>query len=306
MRALVSSGEGELGIALADDIAEPIAAADRAVIRVSAVGLNRGDLTVAALQPAGSRLGWDVAGTVERPGAEGPAAGTRVVGLAVDRDGFAERVAVPTRYLAVIPGGVPDATAAALPVAGLTALYTLRNAGLLLGRTVLVTGAGGGVGRVAVQLAAAAGARVLARVGSPQRAEGLTGLGAAAVGTYDEPVTEPVDVLLDSVGGPVLRQAFQAVGADGQVVSFGNTSRAPLELPLDWGRSRPGVTLRYVHLFRETPRRPVGRDLAGLLDLVARGRLDPQVAVTAAWTDPGPVLAALHGRRVNGKAVLTL
>lgn len=304
MRALVTTGDGGLVPAVAEP---PRPAPHEAVVAVTAAGLNRGDLTVAAALPAGSRVGWDVAGVVETAAAsgEGPPAGTRVVGLA-GRDGFAERVAVPAAHLAVLPDTVPDAAGAALPVAGLTALYALRHAGWLLGRTVLVTGAGGGVGRVAVQLAAAAGARVIARVGGPGRGDGLRELGAAVVGTYQDDLDEPVDVLLDSVGGDALTHAWRAVAADGVVVSYGNTTREPLALPLDWGRLRPGVSLRYLYLFQETQRRPVGRDLATLVGLVAQGRLDPQVAYTAPWSDPAPAWAALRDRRVNGKAVLEL
>jgi NADPH:quinone reductase-like Zn-dependent oxidoreductase len=302
VRALVTTGEGGLTLATVDP---PRPAPGEAVVAVTAAGLNRGDLTVAGALPAGSRLGWDVAGVVEVAAGDGPPVGTRVIGLA-GRDGFAERVAIPAAHLAVLPDTVPDTAGAALPVAGLTALYALRHAGWLLGRTVLVTGAGGGVGRVAVQLAAAAGARVLAQVGAKGRGDGLEKLGAAGVGRYGDEVTEPVHVLLDSVGGEALTAAWRAVEADGVVVSYGNTTRAPLELPLDWGRLRPGVSLRYLHLFQETQRRPVGPDLSTLAGLVAQGRLDPQVAVTAPWTDVAAAWAALRDRQVNGKAVLTL
>ncbi|MEV4510299.1 zinc-binding dehydrogenase [Dactylosporangium sp. NPDC049525] len=302
MRALVTTGEGGLTLATVDP---PRPAPGEAVVAVTAAGLNRGDLTVAGALPAGARVGWDIAGVVEVAADGGPPVGTRVTGLA-GRDGFAERVAIPAAHLAVLPDTVPDTAGAALPVAGLTALYALRHAGWLLGRTVLVTGAGGGVGRVAVQLAAAAGARVLAQVGAKGRGDGLAKLGAAGVGRYGDEVTEPVHVLLDSVGGDALTAAWRAVAADGVVVSYGNTTRAPLALPLDWGRPRPGVSLRHLYLFQETQRQPVGPDLTTLVGLVAQGRLDPQVAVTAPWTDLAPVWAALRDRQVNGKAVLTL
>ncbi|MET7425483.1 zinc-binding dehydrogenase [Dactylosporangium sp. NPDC005555] len=306
MRALVTTGGADPVVAFAE-VVEPDPAPGEAVVAVSAAGLNRGELTVAAAVPAGSRLGWDVAGVVERAAADGsgPAGGTRVLGLA-GRDGFAERVAVPTGHLAVLPDTVPDTAGAALPVAGLTALYALRHAGWLLGRTVLVTGAGGGVGRVVVQLAAAAGARVLAQVGGAGRGDGLEKLGASVVGQYGDDLAEPVDVLLDSVGGSTLELAFQAVAADGVVVSFGNTTREPLRLPLDWGRLRPGVSLRSLYLFQETRRQPVGRDLVTLAGLVAQGRLDPQVALTAPFASSGPAWQALRDRQVNGKVVLTL
>lgn len=274
---------------------------------VSAVAVNRGELSVIAQLPPGSRLGWDIAGTVIRAAADGsgPAVGTRVLGLA-ERDGWAERAALHTGKLAKLPEAVDWPAAAALPVAGLTALYALQRAGRLLGRTVLITGAGGGVGRIAVQLASAAGARVIAWVGSPDRGEGLDALGADVVDTYDARDTEPVDILLDSCGGEVLAHAFRTVVPGGSVVCFGNTARAELRLPADWGRARPGVSLHYLYLFDEITRHDVSRDLAFLLQLVTEHRLDPQVALVGSWTDPDPALRSLEQRRVNGKVVLAL
>lgn len=276
-------------------------------MEVRAVAVNRGELGFLERLPPGSRLGWDVAGTVVRAADDGsgPAAGTRVAGLA-DRDGWAERVALDTSRLAKIPSGVEWAAAAALPVAGLTALNALRHAGRLLGRTLLITGAAGGVGRIAVQLAAAAGARVIAWVGSPERARGLAELGADVVDLYGARNTEPVDVLLDGCGGEVLAQGFQAVVPGGSVVCFGNSAGAELRLPADWGRARPGVSLYYLGLFDEITRQDAGRDLAFLLQMVTEGRIDPQVALVADWSEPGEALLALKERTVAGKVVLTI
>jgi NADPH:quinone reductase-like Zn-dependent oxidoreductase len=306
MKALLSTGSGPLGVGLAT-VDEPVPAPGEAVVEVHAVAVNRGDLTMATLRPAGSRLGWDVAGVVVQIAADGtgPPVGARVVGLA-SWDGWAERVAIPVGRLAVVPDDVSMPVAAALPVAGLTALYALQAGGWLLGRTVLVTGASGGVGRVAVQLAAAAGARVLAVVGSATRGTGLAELGAAEVAEYARMPAEPVDVLLDSVGGDVLAAAYANLAPGGAMVSYGNTARSELRLPHDWGHARAGVTLHYVYLFDEITRRPVDRELATLVSLVRQGRLDPRVDLVAPWTDPVPVLRSLQDRQVNGKAVLTL
>jgi NADPH:quinone reductase len=306
VKALVTAADGDFGLRL-ESVAEPDPLPGQAVVAVGAVAVNRGELTVLEQLPPGSRLGWDLAGTVVRPAADGtgPTVGTRVLALA-DRDGWARRVAVDTGRLAKIPPGLDWPAAAALPVAGLTALYALQRAGRLLGRTVLVTGAGGGVGRIAVQLAAAAGARVIAWVGSADRGKGLDALGADVVDLYGARHTEPVDILLDSCGGDVLTAAFQAVVPGGSVVCFGNTARAELRLPVDWGRARPGVSLHYLYLFDEITRHDVARDLAFLVQLLADNRLDPQVALVAEWTDPSPALRALRDRQVNGKVVLTL
>lgn len=306
MKALVSNGAGSLGIELAD-VAEPQRRPDEVLVEVHAVSVNRGDLTTARHRPPGSPLGWDIAGIVidEAENGVGPSTGTRVIGLA-SWNGWSERVAIPAGRVAELPDAVPMTTGAALPVAGLTALYALQAAGWLLGRTAMVTGAGGGVGRVAVQLAKAAGARVLALVGSAERGEGLSRLGASVVAEYTRIPDESVDILLDSIGGEVLARAFSLVAPGGSMVSYGNTSGADLSLPGNWGHARAGVGLHYIYLFDEITRRAVDRELATLLRFVAQDRLDPQVSLIAPWTDPLPALRSLQERRVNGKVVLTL
>ena len=123
--------------------------------------------------------GQDISGVVMREASNGlgPPEGTRVVAL-TDEFGWAEQVAVPTHRLVAIPDNVSFAQAATLPVAGLTALRCVRLGGALVGRRVLITGAAGGVGTLAVQIAAHSGAHVTAVVREPGREAGLIELGA--------------------------------------------------------------------------------------------------------------------------------
>jgi hypothetical protein len=137
------------------DVPDPVPLGGEVLVRVRAVSLNRGEVLDLPGKARGTVAGWDLAGVTED--------GTRVAGL-LRSGAWAELAAVPVAMLAEIPDGVSDAQAAALPTAGLTALRSLELGGLLLGRRVLVTGATGGVGRFAVQLARASGADVTPHV----------------------------------------------------------------------------------------------------------------------------------------------
>ena len=136
------------------DIAMPQPLPSEALVRVSAISLNRGETRRSIQAEDGWHPGWDLAGVVEQAAADGsgPPSGGRVVGF-VPNGAWAQHVAVPTHSLASLPDVVTFAQAAPLPVAGLTALYALAKRGELLGRRVLITGATGGVGDFAVQLA---------------------------------------------------------------------------------------------------------------------------------------------------------
>src|SRR3954447_11735831 len=164
------------------ELAEPQPRRNEALVAVHAFSLNRGELRSIRNNGEGWVPGQDVAGVVLQPAADGsgPPVGARVVAL-TDEFGWAQRVAVPGHRMAVLPDNVSFPQAATLPVAGLTALRTLRHGAPLLGKCVLITGAAGGVGTLAVQLAARSGARVTAVVGRPERAAGLKELGALEV-----------------------------------------------------------------------------------------------------------------------------
>jgi NADPH:quinone reductase len=306
MKALVTTGLDPLTVE-PRTVPDPRPRPDEALVRVHATSVNRADLLLALRRPPGAPLGLDLAGTVAIAAADGsgPPAGTRVAGLAAN-NAWAELAAVRTDRLAPVPDSVSDHAAATLPVAGLTALIALQRAGWLLGRTVLVTAAGGGVGRAAVQLARAAGARVIAWVGSAPRAAGLETLGAEIVTGYEKPPTTPVEVLVDSVGGDVLTAGYRLLGPGGTAVVFGNTVRAELRLPADWGHARPGVRIDYLFLLDEITRRSVPDDLGLLLRLAAEGRLTTEPGLVTDWTEPHRAIRALLDRRVNGKAVLAL
>jgi NADPH:quinone reductase-like Zn-dependent oxidoreductase len=179
-------------------VADPAPSRSEAVVRVRAISLNRGEVRRAGMAAAGWRPGWDLAGEVERAADDGsgPRPGMRVVGL-LPEGAWAQRVAIPTHAVAALPDQVTFAQAATFPVAGLTALYALAKAGLVVDRRVLVTGATGGVGDFAVQLARLAGAHVTALARRAEQEPALRQLGAHEVTVGDDiPPSPKYDVIL--------------------------------------------------------------------------------------------------------------
>jgi NADPH:quinone reductase-like Zn-dependent oxidoreductase len=289
-------------------VAEPAPDRGEAIVRVRAISLNRGEVRRSTMAPAGWRPGWDLAGEVERaaPDGSGPAVGARVVGL-LPEGAWAERVAVPAHALAALPDKVTFSQAATFPVAGLTALGALAKGGLLLGRRVLVTGATGGVGDFAVQLARLAGAHVSASVRRTDQTPLVRQLGAHDVVVGDEiPPSPKHDVIIDSVGGRTLGTALAALERGGVCITLGVSASA--EVTFDTraffvtGRS----TLYGFYLFTELGNEPASVGLRRLADLVAAGQLAPHVSLERPWTEIGQVAQDLMARRFPGKAVLTL
>ena len=195
--------------------------------------------------------------------------------------------------------------AATLPTAGLTALRSLETGGLLLGKRVLITGATGGVGRFAVQLAAASGAHVTAliRDAGAGQADLLRGLGADVVTT--RPGSD-FDFILDGVGGPVFALAIEHVAARGTVVNIatGSDDETVTFRASRFDRAQ-GAMICTLNLPAELAAHGSGTsDLLRLCALVAAGRLDGQIELEGSWRQPGQAMEALLHRRIGGKAVL--
>jgi NADPH2:quinone reductase len=191
VRALTTTSE--VPYATLTEVVDPAPPPDQALVRVRAFSLNRGEVLRLPNLREGSLVGWDAAGVIERAADDGsgPPVGTRVVGL-VDAGAWAQLARIRTSHLAAIPDEVTDAQAATLPTAGMTALRALEFAGLVLGKRVLVTGATGGVGRIAIQVARESGAHVAALVrDTATSTELLRRLGATEVVETNQPQTAP-------------------------------------------------------------------------------------------------------------------
>jgi NADPH:quinone reductase len=289
-------------------VPDPTPDRGEAIVRVHAISLNRGEVRRSGTAEAGWRPGWDLAGVVEHMAANGsgPRAGARVVGF-LPEGAWAERVAVPTNALAELPDKVTFSQAATFPVAGLTALLALGKGGPLLGHRVLVTGATGGVGDFAVQLARLGGAHVTATVRRADQVPSVRQLGAHDVLVGDEIAPTPkYDLVIESVGGRTLGTALAALQRGGVCVTLGVSASPEVTFSArDFfvtGRS----TLYGFYLFTEFGNEPASVGLRRLADLVADGQLVPHISLERPWKEIGQVAQDLMARRFPGKAVLTL
>ena len=304
MRAMLPTGRPESLVELGD-ISPPSPAPGEALVAVEAFSINRGETFLLERPARGWRPGKDIAGRVVQGARDGsgPAVGERVVGHP-PQAGWAQLAAVPTGSLAALPEAVGVEVAAALPLAGLTALRLLRASGPLAGSRMLITGASGGVGHYVTELAAAAGAAVTVVTGSSRRAERLLALGAiAAVRDLDE-ARGPFDVVLESVGGDSLRAPWASSCAHGALIWFGQASREPVALDFFAYFAQTGATIR--HFDYEDSEVCNARDLQTLVRLVATGRLHPELGVVADWAKTADTIDALRARRIRGNAVLTI
>lgn len=283
---------------VATEAGSPRPRPDEALIAVAASSVNRGELGLIGVRDEGWAPGQDVAGTVLRAAADGsgPAAGSRVVGLA-EQGAWSEQVAVRASRLAVVPPEIPLDTAAALPMAGLTALRTLRLLGSVAGRRVLITGASGGVGRIQVRLAALSGAEVIAVARSAERLSGATAIVA-------DPADSPlVHAALDSVGGQLLAGVLAKLLPASPIVVFGTSSGQPTPLTIYDFVGHENVTL-HTYFSYAADHSKDREDLDVLLQLTATGVLEPAVAERFALPKAAEAVERMRQGGTGGKIVL--
>ncbi len=280
------------------DVPVPTPGAGELLVRVRAAGVNPGDwrLREGSYGTVGPAvLGREVAGTVTAVGPEvtGFAVGDEVFGGCPGMvGGWAEQALVTASFAAHRPGAVAPEAAAVLPVAAGTAYDVLENLALPAGATLLVNGAGGGVGIPVTQLARARGLKVVG-VASPAKHNLVAGFGATPV-AYGEGVLDRVraaapdgvDAVFDLVGGDALSTVAALVEDRSRLLSVAD---------------RP--------LVHELGGRTVERDrstavLEELAELVATGRLDPCVTQVRPLDEAGEALAEVQEGHVLGKIVL--
>ncbi|GAA3174187.1 NADP-dependent oxidoreductase [Blastococcus jejuensis] len=296
---------GEEVLTLRDDLPDPPVGPDVVLVRSHAAGVNPVDISIREGRLAGAYPhhfpivpGWDLAGVVERvgPAVVDFAPGDEVFGY-VRRDDVqwgtaAELVPVPQRCLAHKPESLSFAEAGALPLAGLTAYQALTEVlDVGEGERVLVHRASGGVGFNAVQIAVALGAHVIGTA-SPRNHGFLTDAGVAEVLDYDAgPISgqlaEPVDAVLDRVGGETLADAPQQV-----------RDRARIASVVDPAVNAMGG--RYVFV------RPDQHDLQELGRMADAGQLRVPIAKAFPLEQIAEAHRLVAGGHVRGKVVVTL
>ncbi len=291
------------------EVEVPAPARNEALVKVAAVSMNQGEVRYARQWETGHPVGWDLAGVVEQPAADGsgPKEGARVVGF-VEKGAWAEKAAVPTHAMAELPDHVFFEQAATLPVAGLTALHVLEKGSGLLGRNVLVTGASGGVGLFACQLAKLMGAHVVGLIRRESHRDIVTKSDAdEVVVSEDGSGVEhfgPYRLIAESVGGKVLGHVLNHLDYDGICVSFGNSSQQPTELNVRTLMTPGRARLYGFILFRELGIEPASVGLARLVKLVADRKLHPRITLEEPMQKVGEVAKDLMDRKIAGKAVL--
>lgn len=309
---------------------DPVPGPGEVLVRVRAAALNAADWHLMRGDPHIVRaldrrtFGWrcpkqpirgrDVAGVVAAlgPGVTAWAVGDEVVGELPDEGGFAELVAAPAEAFARKPAEVSFESAAALPLAGTTALTGLRDAGLAAGHRLLVNGASGGVGTYAVQVGAALGAEVTA-VCSARNADQARALGADHVVDYGSAdfaaAGERYDVVLDLVGNRSLADLRRALAPEGTLVlsgggtSDGGSLLGPMRLFLvAWLRSRSARPQR-LSIFRAEPSAAA---VSELLAMVTAGTLRPVVDRTWPLAELPEAMRYLEEEHARAKVVVTV
>lgn len=321
--AICKSLEGPQGLTI-EDVADPVAAAGQVVVRVKAVGLNFADTLITRgkyqFKPdLPFSPGAEIAGVIEMIGAgvNGFSVGQRVMAY-VNWGGTAEKISVDEAALIAIPDAVSDTIAAGVSVTYGTAMHGLRDRGRLKpDETVVVTGAAGGAGQAAIELAVLMGARVIAVASSPEKLKIARDAGAHdSIEFPGNDLKEAVraltagrgaDVVYECIGGEAAEPLVRALAWQGRflVVGFasGDIPKIPINLLLLKGAEMSGV------FWGEAVRRDSAGHRAGMeqvLAWVADGKLKPKTHGVFPLAEIRTALGILDRREAQGKVILVI
>ena len=323
MRAVVCNAWGPPEALAVEDVPEPVPGADDVLIRVRACGVNFADALIVQGKyqekpPLPFTPGLEVAGEVVAMGEDvgGLGTGQRVVALCAI-GGYAEAAIAPAAVTVRIPDSMPCETAAGFMVAYGTAHIGLaRRARLRSGETLLVHGAGGGVGLAAVEVGKAMGAKVIATAGSEDkralaRAHGADHVIDYRAGRFKDIVNtltdgRGADVVFDPVGGQVLAQSLRCIAWEGRllVIGFaaGDIPQIPAGLVLVKNISMVGV---FWGAYRMHEPAVITGSLQRLFAWFEEGALRPVISETLPLEGAAQAMQRLLGREARGKIVLT-
>ena len=320
MRAVVIQAFGPPQVLEAVEVPDPRPGPGEVVIDVEVAGVTFVETQVRAGRAPDPRmlpklpaiLGNGVGGTVAAtgPGVRGDLRGRRVIASLSGTGGYAERAIAAAERLIEVPGGVTLRDAVALLADGRTAVGLARRAGLRAGETVVVEAAAGGVGSLLVQLARAAGARVVALAGSPRKLEVARDLGADLAVSYSaadwagqaRELTGGADVVFDGVGGETGLAAFGLLRPGGRFVPFGMASGGFAPVTAQLAQEREVAVLAAPP---PAPQEVTALARAALAEAVA-GRLRPVVGQVRDLADAASAHAAIEARETIGKTLLTV
>jgi NADPH2:quinone reductase len=318
MRAVWLTEFGPPEALIPGEAPDPVAGAGQVVVAVAFAGITFVETQVRAgrspfpLPPGALPMipGNGVGGVVIATGAGADVllAGRQVVAVTGGRGGYAQRAAVDADGLVEVPEGVALDEAVALLADGRTAIALARAAGITRGERVLVLAAAGGVGSLLVQLACAAGARVLAAAGGPGKLRLARDLGAEVTADYRMPewpaaikaAADGADVVFDGVGGRAGRAAFQLLGPGGRLLSYGLASGEFTRVSEAEARARQVTVSRGIAV---APGEATGLTRAAL-NLAAAGHLKPVIGQRFPLEAAADAHRAIEARATTGKTLL--
>jgi NADPH2:quinone reductase len=287
-------------------------------VRVDAVALNFPDVLLCRgmyqeKPPLPFTPGLEICGTV----LDGPRKGERVIGgPGLPHGGLAERVVLADAAAFAVPASMPPAKAAGLLITYQTGYVGLhRRAALKAGETLLVHAGAGGVGTAAIQLGRAAGARVIATAGGPDKVQVCKDLGADVVIDYNaedfvavvKDVTEGrgADVIYDSVGGDVFDKSRKCIAFEGRIVVVGFAGGRIAEAPTNHALVK-NYSIVGLHwgLYRKMDPTVIPDTHVALMHLWERGLIDPLIGAELPMSEAPAALARLADRGTVGKVVL--
>jgi NADPH:quinone reductase-like Zn-dependent oxidoreductase len=304
MKAIVINAYGNEDVVKYTEVERPEPQADEVLVKVHAAGVNpvdwkiRNGLGERLGLKLPIRLGGEIAGTVEKIGADvrGFKAGDAVYGI-IGSGGYAEYAIAKIGDIAPKPQSLTFENAAAIPLGALTAWQAMFDlAKLSSGQRILITGASGGVGSLAVQLAKVKGAYVIG-LASGRNGAFVRELGADEFVDYTKQnfaaVVQDVDVVFDAVGGDTFEKAFQTLKKGGFLVTA-------VAFPSEEKAQELGIKAARVYC------KPNAEQLAEISALVDEGKLTAHISTVLPLTEVNKALQLSESGRTRGKIVLQI